>query len=121
MMLRDFVKFIPELYGPKEGTLNSHMLIHLAAHARIWGPLWTFSAFDYEHKNGYLMGHVHSPHKVAEQIQFSLQLNQTIDSLHKRKSSRIVMCCHFWAYSPQTTPQTRPVKNCLMAPILWEM
>ncbi len=38
---------------------------------RQWGPLWTFSAFGFEHKNGFLMGHTHSPHNIADQLLFS--------------------------------------------------
>ena len=81
MMLKDFVVLLPELYDQKECTLNSHLLLHLGEHTRLWGPLWGFSAFAFEHKNGYLMDHVHSPHKVADQLLFSLHLNQRLDSL----------------------------------------
>ena len=83
MMLKDFVKLIPELYGQKECTLNSHLLVYSAENARVWGPLWVFSAFDYEHKNGYLMGHVHSPNKITEQILVSLHLSETLNSLQE--------------------------------------
>ncbi len=41
-----------------------------------------FSAFPFENKNGYFMAHIHSPHKIADQLLFSLNLNQKLDSLH---------------------------------------
>ena len=72
MMLKDFVELLPNLYSERECTLNAHLLLHLSEHARVWGPLWGFSAFPYEHKNGYLMGHVHSAHKIADQLLFSI-------------------------------------------------
>ena len=94
MMLKDFVVLLPELYYEKECTLNSHLPIHLDEHTRLWGPLWTFSAFGFEHKKGYLMGHIHSPHKVADQLLFSLDLNQTLDSLQDNLSYFASCCCY---------------------------
>ena len=82
-MLRDFVILLPELYNAKECTFNAHLLLHLGQHAALWGPLWNFSAFGFEHKNGYLMGHIHSPHRIAEQLLFSLDLNQTLDTVQE--------------------------------------
>ena len=79
-MLKDFAALIPELYNEKECTINTHLLLHLCEHASTWGPLWGFSAFGFEHKNGYLMSHIHSPHKIADQLLFSLHLNETLDS-----------------------------------------
>ena len=78
-MLKDFVHFLPELYGEAECTINAHLLLHLCEHVRIWGPLWGFSAFGFESKNGHLMGHAHATYRVAEQLLFSLNLNQSLD------------------------------------------
>ena len=47
---------------------------------RCWGPLWRYSAFGFEHKNGFLTGHIHSPHKIADQLVFSVNLNHTLDN-----------------------------------------
>lgn len=84
LMLKDFVLLLPELYSPNDCTLNSHLLLHLSEHCRLWGPLWVFSAFPFENKNGYLMGHIHSLNKIADQLLFSLNLNQRLDSLHNQ-------------------------------------
>ncbi len=83
-MLRDFVSLTPELYGETECTINMHMLLHLAEQAQQWGPLWGFSAFPFEHKNGYIMSHVHSPYRIADQILFSIHLSQTLDSVQEQ-------------------------------------
>lgn len=80
-MLQDFTSLIPELYDSKDCTLNVHILTHLCDDARHWGPIWGFSAFSFENKNGLLMGHVHSPHRIAHQLLFSIHLNQKLDSL----------------------------------------
>lgn len=47
-MLSDFVALLPELYGERSCTINTHLLTHLAKYVRLWGPLWTHSAFGFE-------------------------------------------------------------------------
>lgn len=81
LMLKDFTLLLPDLYDCKDCTLNANLLIHLCDNARHWGPIWGFSAFPFENKNRYLMGHVHSPHRIADQLLLSLHLNQKLDSL----------------------------------------
>ena len=53
-MLRDFCIVLPELYGETSCTANAHLLSHLAKYVRLWGSLWTHSAFGFENKNGQL-------------------------------------------------------------------
>lgn len=48
LMLMDFYKLLPELYGESSCTANGHLLSHLTKYVRLWGPLWTHSAFGYE-------------------------------------------------------------------------
>ena len=83
-MLKDFVNFLPELYSETECTLNAHLLLHICDHARHWGPLWGFSAFGFESMNGCLVGHIHATYRVASQLLFSLDLNQTLNYYHDR-------------------------------------
>ena len=52
IMLKDFIVLLPELYGEPNCTANAHMLLHLPIYTRLWGSLWTQSAFGYESKNG---------------------------------------------------------------------
>lgn len=84
VMLRDFVSLVPELYDEKECTINCHLLVHVCDSVRKWGPLWAFSAFPFEHKNGYIMGHVHSANRISDQLLFSVQLNSTLDSVQSK-------------------------------------
>ena len=41
IMLKDFIVFLPEVYGESNCTANTHMLLHLPKYTRLWGPLWT--------------------------------------------------------------------------------
>lgn len=47
-MLLDFHALLPELYGEASCTANAHLLTHLTKYVRLWGPLWTHSAFGFE-------------------------------------------------------------------------
>lgn len=52
-MLIDFCSFLPELYGDTICTHNAHFIItHLTRYVKLFGLLWTHSAFGSENKNG---------------------------------------------------------------------
>lgn len=40
LMLMDFYKLLPELYGESSCTANAHLL---TKYVRLWGPLWTYN------------------------------------------------------------------------------
>ncbi len=86
VMLADYYKLLPELYGSRSCNLNAHSLIHLTQYVRQWGPLWTHSAFGFESMNGHLTSMLHSTYKVADQLLFSIDVHQTLsllcDKLH---------------------------------------
>ncbi len=83
-MLEDFVLLFPELYGERNCVLNTHLLIHLCQQVRQWGPLWAFSAFGFESMNGHLMRYLHGTYRLADQLVFSLNLKETLNSLHSK-------------------------------------
>lgn len=87
IMLRDFYKMLPELYGQKSCTLNAHCLTHLAKYVRLWGPLWTHSLFGFESMNGHITSMIHSKKKIAEQLLFSIDVCQTIGNLADKLAS----------------------------------
>ena len=64
--------------------MNAHLLLHLCDHVRHWGPVWGFSAFGFESMNEYSVQHIHATYRVADQLAFSLSLNETISSCHDR-------------------------------------
>lgn len=78
IMPSDFYSLLSELYGINSCTLNSHSLIHLTYYVRQWGPLWTQSLFGFESFNGHLVSMIHSRHKIAEQLSFSIDVCHTI-------------------------------------------
>ena len=80
-MLLDFYMLFPELYGASKCTMNVHSLKHLPYFVRLWGPLWTHSAFSFESMNGALTSMVHSTRKVAEQLSFSLDIKHSLQEL----------------------------------------
>ena len=51
-LIKSFVQGIPNLYGPEFCLYNFHIILHAPACVRHWGPLWSYSAFQYENLNG---------------------------------------------------------------------
>ena len=78
LMLCDFVALLPELYGERSCTMNAHLLTHLAKYVRLWGPLWTHSAFGFENKNGHLKYLFHSRSDFVDQLVFNMDVQQTL-------------------------------------------
>ena len=73
---------LPGLYGERSCTANSHLLSHLSKYVRLWGPLWTHSAFGFESYNGQLKYLFHSRAKIVDQLAFNLDVQQTLQLLH---------------------------------------
>lgn len=82
LMLHDFITLLPELYGEKSCTANAHLLSHLPKYVKLWGPLWTHSAFGFESYNGHLKYLFHSRAKIVDQLVFNLDVQQTLQLLH---------------------------------------
>lgn len=83
-MLLAFYELLPELYGNTSCTLNAHLLIHLTKYVRLWGPLWTHSAFGFESLNGKITGMIHSKHKIADQLCYSIEVSNTLALLTEK-------------------------------------
>ena len=83
-MLVDFCVLLPELYGRQSCTANAHLLTHLAKFVRLWGPLWTHSAFGFESKNGRLKHLFHGNWKIIHQLLFNLNVSYTLQKVHTR-------------------------------------
>ena len=77
-MLKDFCALLPELYGKENCTFNAHLLLHLTYYVRLWGPLWTHSAFGCENKNGVIKNLSHSKYKILNQIIFNIEVQQLV-------------------------------------------
>ena len=74
---------MPELYGEKSCTANVHSLTHLPKYVRLWGPLWTHSAFGFESKNGHLKHLFHARSNIIDQLICNVDILQlTLQLLH---------------------------------------
>ena len=76
-MLVDFCVLLPDLYGEPSCTANAHLLLHLAKYLRLWGPLWTHSAFGFESKNGRLKHLFHGNSDIVHQLLFNIDVCYT--------------------------------------------
>lgn len=83
-MLVDFCILLPELYGESSCTANAHLMIHLAKYVRLWGPLWTHSAFGFESKNGQLKHLFHGKTDIVHQILFNIDVSYTLQQVHSQ-------------------------------------
>ena len=57
------------------------MLSHLCKYVRLWGPLWTHSAFGFESKNGKLKQLFHGRSDITSQLLFNADIHQTLQLL----------------------------------------
>ena len=48
--------------------MNIHLLSHLTYYVRLFGPLWTHSAFSFEDCIGHLLQKSHGTHDIANQV-----------------------------------------------------
>ena len=54
---------------------------------RLWGPLWTHSAFRFESMNGHITGMIHSRYNIAKQLLFSIDVATTMSVLADKLKS----------------------------------
>lgn len=78
-MTTDFIELTRELYGDRSCTANLHSISHIPMYVRLWGPLWTHSAFGFESKNGHIKNMFHSKSSVTDQLVFAADVAQTLN------------------------------------------
>ena len=83
-MLGDFCKLLPELYGDESCTSNAHLLLHLPKYVRLWGPLWTHSAFGFESKNGQFKRFFPCRGNIVPQLTFNMDVAYTLQLVHHK-------------------------------------
>ena len=66
--LETFCKYFQALYPKRYYTLNVHNLLHLVYCVRALGPLYVFSCFPFEDKNGFLLKLIHGTQFIESQI-----------------------------------------------------
>lgn len=66
--LKRFVSGVTDIYGLSEQSYNIHLLLHLPATVKAWGPLWANSCFTFEDAIGKLKILHHGTKSVPMQI-----------------------------------------------------
>lgn len=66
--LKRFVSGVKDIYGVSEQSYNIHLLLHLPATVRAWGPLWANSCFIFEDAIGKIKMLHHGTKSVPMQI-----------------------------------------------------
>ncbi len=66
--LKKFVMEFEKLYGKDKMTFNVHLMTHISASVRNWGPLWASSTFSFESFNGTLLRFFNGTTHVQQQI-----------------------------------------------------
>ncbi|XP_063064685.1 uncharacterized protein LOC134456944 [Engraulis encrasicolus] len=66
--LKKFVMGFEKLYGRENMTFNVHLMTHISASVRNWGPLWATSTFSFESFNGTLLKYFNGTTYVQDQI-----------------------------------------------------
>ena len=79
--LQTCCKYFQTLYGQRFYTLNVHNLLHLVDCVRDLGPLYVFSCFSFEDKNGFLLKLIHGSQYIASQIVTAVSITQKIPEL----------------------------------------
>ena len=111
-MLMDFYILLPQLYGESSCTANAHLLSHLTKYVRLWGPLWTHSAFGFESKNGQLrrLFHGNSEIDIVHQLLFNVDISCTLVQVQKQlqevESEKTLMylnLCHGSGFVPRAS------------------
>jgi hypothetical protein len=82
--LEDFCTEAEFLYGPTFCTMNVHLLRHLPAVARRWGPLWGFSCFWFESLNGELKKFIHGTRYINTQVASAIRMFQNMPAMLPR-------------------------------------
>ncbi|OXA49484.1 hypothetical protein Fcan01_16016 [Folsomia candida] len=67
-LLKKFCFSIPDLYGDRFCSFNAHLLLHAAECVQNWGPLWSYSLFQFENFNGVLTNSFCGTRQVGMQI-----------------------------------------------------
>ena len=56
--------------------LNHHSLLHVGEMVEAWGPLWGFSLYSFESKNGWITRHCHAKNGVIRTLMRQLLASQ---------------------------------------------
>ncbi|CAG7818084.1 unnamed protein product, partial [Allacma fusca] len=80
-LLTEFAGAIVGLYGKRFLTFNLHVTLHAPLVVRRWGPLWSYSAFQFEHQNGRLSRLINGTRFVALELAEKLSVEHALNKM----------------------------------------
>lgn len=87
-LLSHFVKTFSVIYGPQYVSYNVHGLVHIADDVKKYGPLDSFSAFQFENNMQFLKKLVRKADKPLQQIANRVhEIQAAMQQNHKHKQS----------------------------------
>ena len=78
-----FCKNYQHLYGKRGMTINVHSLLHLPQVVRDLGPLWAYSSFFFEGRNGVILRNIHDTQYVGLQCVRTFSMLQGFPALEE--------------------------------------
>ena len=104
-MLKDFIVFIPELYGESNCTTNAHMLLHLPKYTRLWGPNQLLGTTK---KNGDLKRNIHGKSIIHQQL-FHTQHRYISNTIASNKQRFVARESYDYILGPHTNFLGQPM------------
>jgi hypothetical protein len=97
-----------EYYGLKHCKINVHLLGHLSHYVKLFGPLWTHSAFAFEDAIGGLVKKSHGTHDIANQIVTSFILQWRLHVQRKLMQGPLILK----SFVDQLDTKSRSTQRC---------
>eukprot|EP00111_Clytia_hemisphaerica_P012463 TCONS_00036568-protein len=82
--LSAFVYYFDKLYPIRHITINIHSLLHLPSTVLELGPLYLYSLFHFEDKNGYIMKLIHGTQNIPLQLASAVSASNFIPILTEK-------------------------------------
>ncbi|CAI8020857.1 hypothetical protein GBAR_LOCUS12434 [Geodia barretti] len=97
-----------DYYGLKHCKVNVHLLGHLSHYVKLFGPLWTHSAFAFEDAIGGLVKKSHGTHDIANQIVTSFILQWRLHVQRKLTQGPLILK----SFVDQLDTKSRSTQRC---------
>ncbi|CAN8008565.1 unnamed protein product, partial [Ixodes pacificus] len=93
-MMLEFMITTQLLYEKHSMTYNLHQLGHLVKSVRLWGPLWSHSAFPFESGNGFLKARIKAANGIPQQICRAMALQTAVCKLSEQTvNAKVLQYC----------------------------
>lgn len=89
-LLETFVEEYPNVYDPTEVVYTIHSLLHVVDDVKMYGPLYSWSAYKYENHMNEIKKLIRKPNKILSQINNRLE---ELNSFNEKKTRWICWSC----------------------------